>query len=90
MKDLLKYQYIYYKDSSLLQYFSKPLGLYDEGSVFRLADLYIIPKSSIVKIEEKCEMKNSIDVCVQKKCSDRMILTLKSGEQIELGIYDVK
>ena len=59
MKELFKYHYIYYKDSSFCQYFSKPQPVQEEGAILRLAELHIISKNDIVSVEEK---SNSLNV----------------------------
>ena len=90
MKALFKYHYIYYKDSFFCQYFSKPQLIHEEGSILRLAELQIIPKNDIVSVEEKNDVGNDFYAYYFQKCSGRMIITLTSGEVIELGIAKVE
>ncbi|WP_296119110.1 hypothetical protein [uncultured Eubacterium sp.] len=90
MKELFKYHYIYYKDSSFCQYFSKPQPIYEEGSILRLAELHIISKNDIVSVEEKFDAGNNIYAYYSQKCSGRMLITLTSGEVMELGIAKVE
>lgn len=86
MKELFKYHYIYYKDSSFCQYFAKPQPIHEEGSILRLAELHIISKNDIVSVEEKSDIEDKIYAYYSQKCSGRMIIVLTSGEVIELGI----
>lgn len=90
MKKLFKYHYIYYKDSSFCQYFAKPQSMHEEGSILRLAELHIIPKNDIVSVEEKSDIEDKIYAYYSQKCFGRMVITLASGEVIELGIAKVE
>ncbi len=90
MKELFKYHYIYYKDSSFCQYFSKPQPIHEEGSILRLAELHIISKNDIVSVEEKSDVESDTYAYYSQKCSGRMLITLTGGEVIELGIAKVE
>lgn len=90
IKDIFKQNYIYYKKLGLIQYFSTPQPIHDEGSILRLAKLHIIFKSDIIMIEEKSITEGSICMYYAQKCSGRIIITLKNNEKIELGIATMK
>ena len=90
MKELFKYHYIYYKDSSFCQYFSKPQPICEEGSILRLAELHIISKNDIVSVEEKRDIEDKTYAYYSHKCSGRMLITLTSGEVIELGMAKIE
>ena len=87
---MLKHKYIYYKTYTFCQYFSKPQPIHEEGSILRLAELHIISKNDSVGVEEKPDAGNDIYAYYSQKCSGRMLITLTSGEVIELGIAKVE
>ena len=88
--NIRRYSYIYIKRDLFSQYFSAPQSIQDEGSILRLADLHIISKSDIASIEEKSGVGENTYIYYAQKCSDRIVITLKNNEVIELGIVNVK
>lgn len=88
--DLLHYKYISIQRESYSQVFSSEKEMVEEDELFRLADLNVFPKSQIKKVElqDIGEKDTDIwnDVLLNGKCEKKVLITMKNGEKIELGI----
>lgn len=88
--DLLHYKYISIQRESYSQVFSAEKEMLEEDGFFRLAELNVFPKNQIRKVElqdvdeEDTDIWNNI--VLNGKCEKKILITMKNGEKIELGI----
>lgn len=75
-QDILNYRITSYKKGNFSAIFGVPRQVQDEGSFFRIADLYLVDKHGIEEItmEEKADSSNIVRI------------RYKKGDVIELGV----
>ncbi|MCI6538129.1 MAG: hypothetical protein MR443_10890 [Lachnospiraceae bacterium] len=88
--DLLNYKYISIQRESYSQVFSEEKEMVEENRFFRLAELNVLPKGQIKKVElldmDKDNSDRYDDILLNGKCEKKILITMKNGEKIELGI----